>query len=243
LKVFLLRQWFDTSIGGYYSPLIDSCTELLPRPTPHGVKYREVKARCMEGTLERYLPVDSIRIRSRHIPVSRALTAGCPMLVKGVYCDEQDRLSYWGAGEGDYVVLIAGLARYPKDFFKTRWRLQDIRKILERSSKALYIIGYMEISKKVDTRTLGWSESVLIDPRLEPIGRMVEYKWTPVFYLSPGKGGRVLSEPLKIAVAERTGFKYIKPPGLSRFKSKYLRKTVLKGKTGENLVKYLESLP
>ncbi|MEB3757272.1 MAG: hypothetical protein GSR76_00215 [Desulfurococcales archaeon] len=242
MKVFLLRQWFDTSIGGYYSPITDGCIDLLPRPTPHGVHYRELKAKCITGTLERYLPVDSLRIRSRHIPVSRALTTGCPMVEKGVYCDEQNRLGILGAGEGDYIVLTAGLARYPKDFFKTRWRLQDIRRVMERSSKALYIIGYMEIAKKVDTRALGWSESILIDPRLEPIGRIVEYKWKPVFYLSPAKGGRVLSEPVKIAVVERTGLKYIKPPGLPRFKSKYLRKTVLKGRTGENLVRYLESL-
>ena len=243
MKVFLIRQWFDTSIGGYYSPVYaDGCIDLIPRPTPFGVPYKEFPAKCIEGSLDRYLPVDSLRLSTRTIPVSRALTTGCPIVDRGIYCDATGRLVWLGASEGDYIVYTAGLAHYPKDFFKTRWRLHDIRSVLERSRRGIYVIGYMEISKIVDTSTLGWSEAVLIDPRVDSIGRLTGYSWRPVFYLSPARGRVLLGEPLKIAALERLGFVYIKPMGLPRFKSKYFRKTVLRGRAAENLVRYLESL-
>ncbi|MCE4607327.1 MAG: hypothetical protein F7B59_08400 [Desulfurococcales archaeon] len=243
MKVFLVRQWFDTSIGGYYSPIYpDGCMDLIPRPGPVGVPYREFPAKCMEGSLARYLPVDSLRLSTRTIPVSRTLTAGCPVVDHGIFCDDNRRLTQLGASEGDYIVYTAGLAHYPKDFFKTRWRLHDVRSVMERSSRGIYIVGYMEISKIVDTSTLGWGEAALIDPRVDSIGRPVGYAWNPVFYLSPARGGVVLGEPLKIAGAERPGLKYIKPMGLPRFKSKYFRKTVLRGRAAERLLRYLESL-
>ncbi|MCE4614526.1 MAG: hypothetical protein F7B60_03240 [Desulfurococcales archaeon] len=243
MKVFLIRQWFDTSIGGYYSPIYrEDCIDLIPRPMPIGVPYKEFHAKCIKGTLERYLPVDSLRTSTRTIPVSRALTPGCPIVDRGIYCDATGRLKSLGAAEGDHIVYTAGLAHYPKDFFKTRWRLHDIRSVLERSRRGIYIIGYMEISKIIETTILGWSEAVLIDPRVDSIGRLTGYIWNPVFYLSPARGGILLGEPLKIAVSEKEGLKYIKPIGLPRFKSKYFRKTVLRGRAAENLVRYLESL-
>jgi len=242
LKVFLIRQWFDSNTGGYYSPIIEGCYELIPRPSKAGLPYRSLRARCTNSTLERYLPIDRVKWGSKSVAVSRLVTTGCPLVEKGVFCDESRFTTSLEPREGDYLVFIAGLAYYPRNFFTVRWRYIDIRKAFENSKRGLYIVGYFSVRKIIDVKSLGWDEAKLVDPRIDEYGVRTGYRVKPVFYIG-GREARLLESPLKIANIAGGTASYIKLPGLKRFKPEYWRRMILKGRSGEHLLSYLESLP
>ncbi len=162
----LLRVFFETADGGYYSPLFRECYEALPIPEFLGklertefakkFTYDKIPSRCGSWSLMKYIPVDYVLVGGSSYPVNKVIAHYDPRLDIGVYSD------YWrSAGgripkaikdsEGDsYIFFAAGLAKYPEGFFNSTHGFTEIRRVFMRSDRGIYVVGYMKVDKIAD---------------------------------------------------------------------------------------------
>jgi len=74
----------------------------------------------------------------------------------------------WGLTRGDVILLIAGLARYPRGFWDTRRRKAEIRRAMRESeaqcTSGLYIVGGIIVEDLVDVAGVGWRELLSVYP-------------------------------------------------------------------------------
>ncbi len=162
----MLRVFFETADGGYYSPRFDKCFELLPVPEFIGrfrkrdiasrFNYRRIPCRCGKCRLDKYLPNDYLLVGGSSYSVSEIIAHWDPRLDIGVYSD------YWRAASGRipkefrecrrncYIFFAAGLARYPKHFFARRRGFTEIRRTFMRSERGIYVTAYMQVDEIID---------------------------------------------------------------------------------------------
>ena len=162
----LLRVYFETADGGYYSPKFRDCFEALPIPEFIGrlqkldvaksFTYDKIPRRCSRGGLDKYLPTDYLLVGGSSYPVNKVIAHYDPRLDIGVYSD------YWRAGGGripkvikefkgkSYLFLAAGLSEYPDRFFSKKHGFTEIRRVFMKSSRGIYVVGYMRIDEVVD---------------------------------------------------------------------------------------------
>ncbi len=208
-KLLLLRAFFETSNGGYYSPLHENgCASLLPIPDDRR-RYRRIPQHLLADKITDPCTGNSISI---YYPIeygTRPLVHRDPRLDLGFYTGyyapngrlpkrEEKRL-----GEGDYLLFIAGLAMYPEDFWIMRRRLGEIRRVfrkLVREGKAgVFIVGGLRVIELIDTSATGWSEAI------EKYSFLAE---SPHYYRVKDYPVAVVGEPLiidPIMIADSTG--------------------------------------
>jgi len=162
----LLRVYFETADGGYYSPKFKDCFEALPIPEFIGrlqkmdvakrYTYDKIPMRCSNGFLSKYLPTDYLLVGGSSYPVSKVIAHYDPRLDIGVYSD------YWRAAGGRiprsfkefrrkaYIFFAAGLSEYPKKFFSRSHGFTEIRRVFMKSNRGIYVVGYMRADEVVD---------------------------------------------------------------------------------------------
>ncbi len=161
----LLRVFFETADGGYYSPMFEDCFELLPIPEFIGrlrrkdiaalYRYDRVPCRCCRGALSKYLPNDYILLNGSSYNVNEIIAHWDPRLDIGVYSD------YWRVAggriprqfkehKGSYIFFAAGLARYPHNFFRKRKDFTEIRRAFVNSRRGVFVVAYMKVDEIVD---------------------------------------------------------------------------------------------
>ncbi len=162
----LLRVYFETADGGYYSPKFRNCFEALPVPEFIGrltridyalnFTYDKVPSRCGAGGLNKYLPIDYLLVGGSSYPASKVIAHYDPRLDIGVYSD------YWRSaggripkalkteGKESYLFFAAGLAKYPPKFFDVKHGFTEIRRVFMRSDRGIYVVGYMKVDEVAD---------------------------------------------------------------------------------------------
>lgn len=195
----MLRAFFETSNGGYYSPIHgDGCVTLLPIPDNRS-RYRIVPPHLLA---DRIIDSCSGRRLSTYYPIEygvEPLIHRDPRLDLGFYTGyyaPKGRLPKKNdkkLGRGDYLLFMAGLARYPKDFWSTRRRLGEIRrvfrKLVREGRTGIYIVGGLRVVEVIDTSTTGWSKAVGEYPFLAE---------SPHYYRLNDYPVAVVGEPLKM---------------------------------------------
>jgi len=241
-----VRQWFDSSWGGYYSPILeDGCIQLLPRPSRSGIPYSEVRGRCGRR-LSSFLPRDYLFVNNRRVWASRAVTTLCPDMGLGAYCEEDGRgpLSRGEAGPGDYIVFLGGLAKYPSGTFDLRRGFASIQEAYTRSQRGVFIIAYMQVVKtvKVAGDQASISSLQLVEPRIEHLLPRIP-RGTRVYF--DKRPARVLEKPVKVGEPVGRGkMRYSVPPGVRGLRSGRLwLKTRLEDNKARRVIEYLEMLP
>ncbi len=209
-RILLLRVFVETSNGGYYSPLHeDGCATLLPIPDDKR-KYRTIPSHLLAGNI-----VDECNGRelSQYYPVElgeNPIVHRDPRLDKGFYTGYYapkgriPRRHGKRLGRGDYLVFIAGLARYPRGFWEKRRRLAEIHRAFtearRRGLTGIYIVGYIVVEDIVDVNADGWSRV------LEKYSFLKE---SPHYYRVNDKPVAVIGKPVKtrppIMIADSTG--------------------------------------
>ncbi|MGC8974747.1 MAG: hypothetical protein ACP5KB_00950 [Thermoprotei archaeon] len=165
IRGLLLRVFFESADGGYYSPLFEKCYEVLPVPEPIGsdadvlmaqkFQYSNIMSRCGDHPLSKYIPYDYVLIRGSSYHVSRVVAHWDPRFDIGVYAD------YWRTIGGRiprdfkgceecYIFFAAGLAKYPAGFFDSKKGFTEIRKTFLKSERGIYVVGYMKVDEIVD---------------------------------------------------------------------------------------------
>ncbi len=174
----LLRVYFETADGGYYSPKFMDCFEALPIPEFIGklqklnvakeFTYDKIPRKCGKGTLSKYLPTDYLLVGGSSYPVSKVIAHYDPRLDIGVYSD------YWRTAGGripkafrefkgrSYIFFAAGLSEYPDRFFARKHGFTEIRRVFMKSNRGIYVVGYMRVDEVVDLTvyTSGISQSL-----------------------------------------------------------------------------------
>ncbi len=163
----LLRAFFETADGGYYSPILRGCYELLPIPEPiRGVArpgvlkeflYSEIDCRCGTCKLSKYIPSDYVLVGSISYSVREVAAHWDPRFDLGIYAD------YWRSAGGripvsfkkkggrKFLFFAAGLAKYPPGTFEGgRKSFTEIRRAFNNSDRGVYVVAYMEVNKIVD---------------------------------------------------------------------------------------------
>ncbi|MCD6324211.1 MAG: hypothetical protein J7L55_03795 [Desulfurococcales archaeon] len=162
----LLRVYFETADGGYYSPMFEDCFEALPVPEFLGrltkvdyalnFTYDKVPSRCGSGGLGKYIPTDYLLVGGSSYPVSKVIAHYDPRLDIGVYSD------YWRSaggripkalrceGKDTFLFFAAGLAKYPPKFFNSKHGFTEIRRVFMRSNRGIYVVGYMKVDEIAD---------------------------------------------------------------------------------------------
>jgi hypothetical protein len=166
-KSLLLRVFFESADGGYYSPYIGECFELLPVPEVIGRSYREdvykkflydsLQCRCGKGRLRKYLPSDYVLVGGSSYHIREVMAHWDPRFDIGIYSD------YWRAAGGRipkdfkkcnntkcFIFFAAGLAKYPKRFFERKHGFTEIRRTFMKSDRGIYVIAFMEINEVID---------------------------------------------------------------------------------------------
>ncbi len=162
----LLRVFFETADGGYYSPFVRDGFEVLPIPEFIGrFKRKEIALRftysripCRYGrcSLSKYLPVDYVLIGGSSYSVNEVIAHWDPRLDIGVYSDywryAGGRIpkSFRNCREGCYLFFVAGLAKYPHRFFSKPHGFTEIRRTFMRVDRGIYVVAYMEASQIID---------------------------------------------------------------------------------------------
>ncbi len=165
IKGLLLRVFFESADGGYYSPTFDSCYEVLPVPEPlrsdvdnevvQEFLYSSIPCRCGDCSLSKYIPHDYVLIDGSSHHVSNVVAHWDPRFDEGVYAN------YWRTIGGRlprnfrrcddcYIIFAAGLAKYPPKFFGERKGFTELRKKFLSSDRGIYVIGYMKVDEVVD---------------------------------------------------------------------------------------------
>ncbi len=162
----LLRVFFETADGGYYSPYFEKCYEALPIPDFlgkfHNVDYAlnfvydKIPCRCGRCKLSKYLPLDYVLVGGSSYGVNQIVAHWDPRLDIGVYSD------FWRSGGGRiprtfrecendcYLFFAAGLAKYPPKFFSRKKGFTEIRRTFMRVERGIYVVAYMKIDKVID---------------------------------------------------------------------------------------------
>ncbi len=156
-RLILLRVYIDTNpeYGGYYSPIHDDgCVSLLPikelkelKAVPWFLNANQIMDKCSNVRLSRYYPIEW---------GSKVIVHNDPRPDLGFYTGHfapKGRIPR-RLGVGDYVLFIAGLARYPEDFW---WRrrsrceiVRAFRKSLKNGWAGIYIVAYIKIHDIVE---------------------------------------------------------------------------------------------
>lgn len=165
IKGLLLRVFFESADGGYYSPLFENCYEVLPVPEPirsdvdvsiaQKFQYSSITSRCGDHPLSKYMPYDYVLIGGSSHHISRIIAHWDPRFDIGIYAD------YWRTIGGRiprdfkgcedcYIFFAAGLAKYPPKFFDIKRGFTEIRKTFLRSDRGIYVVGYMKVDEVVD---------------------------------------------------------------------------------------------
>lgn len=162
----LLRVFFETADGGYYSPMFKDCYEVMPVPEFIGkfqkldyamnFTYDKIPCRCGTCNLGKFLPTDYVLVGGSSYHVSKVIAHWDPRLDIGVYSD------YWrSAGgripktlrdcEGEcYVFFAAGLAKYPPRFFSRKHGFTEIRRAFMKAERGVYVVAYMKVDEIAD---------------------------------------------------------------------------------------------
>jgi len=172
----LLRVFFETADGGYYSPLISDCFELLPIPEflgrfrkvslAHAYSYSRIPCRCSSCYLSKYLPSDYVLVGGSSYHVSNVVAHWDPRFDIGVYCDYWRQAggripkSFTNCREDCYIFFAAGLARYPPKFFNRPRGFTEIRRAFMRAERGIYIVAYMEVDEVVDLTEIAAKHNV-----------------------------------------------------------------------------------
>ncbi len=165
IKGLLLRVFFESADGGYYSPIFGKCYEVLPVPEPirsdvdvsaiQRFQYSNIASRCGDHPLSKYIPYDYVLIGGSSHHVSRVVAHWDPRFDIGVYAD------YWRTiggripkdfkdCENCYIFFAAGLAKYPPGFFDVKKGFTEIRKTFLKSDRGIYVVGYMKVDEIAD---------------------------------------------------------------------------------------------
>ncbi|MEO3993581.1 MAG: hypothetical protein QN229_04705 [Desulfurococcaceae archaeon TW002] len=165
IKGLLLRVFFESADGGYYSPFFGKCYEVLPVPEPirsdvdvsviQKFQYSNIASRCSDHPLSKYIPYDYVLIGGSSHHISRVIAHWDPRFDIGVYAD------YWRTIGGRipkdfkncvdcYIFFAAGLARYPPEFFDEKKGFTETRKTFLKSDRGIYVVGYMKVDEIVD---------------------------------------------------------------------------------------------
>lgn len=165
IKGLLLRVFFESADGGYYSPFFEKCYEVLPVPEPirsdsdtsvvQKFQYLSIASRCGDHPLSKYIPYDYVLIGGSSHHVSKVVAHWDPRFDIGVYAD------YWRTIGGRipkdfkdcedcYILFAAGLAKYPPSFFNVKRGFTEIRKTFLKSDRGIYVVGYMKVDEVVD---------------------------------------------------------------------------------------------
>ncbi len=248
-KLLLLRAFFETSNGGYYSPIHDNgCATLLPildnrewyRVIPPHLLANNIVDTCTGCRLSAYYAVEY---------GVQPLVHRDPRLDLGFYT------GYYAPGgrlpkssdkrlvEGDYLLFMAGLARYPEGFWGARRRLNEIKRIFQRlvhdGKTGIFIVGGLRVVEVVDVSVTGWSRVLEEYPFLAESPHYYRFNDNPV---------AVIGEPLQITpikIADSRGkptMELIKIVGrehalkIARNKYRKSRVVVVKGDVEDQLV-------
>ncbi|MEM1686755.1 MAG: hypothetical protein QXV31_03640 [Zestosphaera sp.] len=165
IKGLLLRVFFESADGGYYSPFFEKCYEVLPVPEPvrsdadmsviQKFQYSNIMSRCGDHPLSKYIPYDYILIGGSSHHVSKVVAHWDPRFDIGIYAD------YWRTIGGRipkdfkdcedcYIFFAAGLAKYPPGFFDVKKGFTEIRKTFLKSDRGIYVVGYMKVDEVAD---------------------------------------------------------------------------------------------
>ncbi len=165
VKSLLLRVFFESGDGGYYSPRFDECYEVLPIPEVVGLTtdvdharkfaYSLIPCRCGPCFLSKYLPSDYLFVGGSSHPVYKIVAHWDPRLDIGCYVD------YWrNVGgripanfkncEDCYIFFAAGLAKYPLGYFDVKHGFTEIRRTFLNSERGVYVVGYMKVDTVID---------------------------------------------------------------------------------------------
>ncbi len=167
----LLRVFFETADGGYYSPMFKNCFEALPIPEFRGrlvrqdvaeeFRYDRIPCRCSSETLAKYLPSDYVLVGGSSYRINEIVAHWDPRLDIGVYSD------YWRSAGGRipksfreyrrlecYIFFAAGLAKYPPKFFNEKHGFTEIRRAFMRADRGIYVVAYMKVDELVDLTSI-----------------------------------------------------------------------------------------
>ncbi len=173
----LLRVFFETADGGYYSPMFEGCFEALPVPEFRGrlirsgvaeeFRYDRIPCRCFPDNLSRYLPSDYVLVGGSSYHINEVVAHWDPRLDIGVYSD------YWRSAGGRipksfreykekecYIFFAAGLARYPQGFFDVKHGFTEIRRAFMRTDRGVYVVAYMKVDEIADLTAIASRESI-----------------------------------------------------------------------------------
>ncbi len=173
----LLRVFFETADGGYYSPMFNNCFEVLPIPEFKGrlvrqevipeFSYDRIPCRCGEGSLSKYLPTDYVLVGGSSYHINEIIAHWDPRLDIGVYSD------YWRSAGGRipksfkeyrrrdcYIFFAAGLAKYPPKFFNSSHGFTEIRRAFMRADRGVYVVAYMKVDELADLTSIASREGI-----------------------------------------------------------------------------------
>lgn len=201
IKSLLLRVFFESADGGYYSPMFDECYEVLPIPevigratdVDHARKfaYSLIPCRCEPCFLSKYLPNDYLFVGGSSYSIAKIVAHWDPRLDIGCYVD------YWrnvgGRIPGNfrecedcYIFFAAGLAKYPRGYFEVKRGFTEIRRTFLSSDRGIYVVGYMKVDTVVDLAEISAELNL----------KNVEYSIRDVWHEAAKKyGDKVLMNP------------------------------------------------
>lgn len=229
IKGLLLRVFFESADGGYYSPMFKSCYEVLPVPEPlrsdadsemiREFLYSSIPCRCGDCTLSKYIPHDYVLIDGSSYHVSKVVAHWDPRFDEGVYAN------YWRTIGGRiprdfrgcdecYMLFVAGLAKYPLEFFSEKRGFAELRKTFMRSDRGIYVVGYMKVDEVVDLTEISaemssasieysvkdvWEEAASrYGHRVKRVPHHIRHTDLPVIVLSDRGNYKLLENPLPL---------------------------------------------
>lgn len=163
-KLLILRAYLETSNGGYYSPLHSKCYTLLPIPenprklreVPEHLQPDKIVDLCTKKKLSSFYPLEH-----RNNPLHND-----PRLDLGFYTGyymPKGRIPHRAEkrlGENDLLLFMAGLARYPENFWSKSRSLREIKKAfresVRRGKSGIFIIGGIIVREIIDISETGW---------------------------------------------------------------------------------------
>lgn len=206
-KLLILRAFFETSNGGYYSPLNRECYTLLPIPedlsklgkTPPHLQPEKIIDQCTGEKLSKFYPIEH-----DNNPLHND-----PRLDLGIYTGyymPKGRLPYKKnkkLEENDLLLFMAGLAEYPEKFWSKRRRLSEIKKAFRESQvkdkAGIFIVGGIIIDEIIDISKIGWKNSIRRYPNIIYSPHYYRKNDYPVAVI--GKGF-LLRKPFKISTSK-----------------------------------------
>lgn len=206
MKLLMLRVFMDTANGGYYSPLHeDGCTSILPVPETTNLRYvpsflnpDNIIDPCGYGFISRYYAMECFKKGQKAVHNDPRPDLG---FYTGHYSPKGrlPRSPGKRLEEGDIILFIAGLAKYPSDLWEKKPRANIVRRILAKLKKnglaGIYIVSGLVVEKVIDINSLGWSKVLKKYPVLRYSPHYYRLRDQTVAVL--GKGFNI-DPPLKI---------------------------------------------